>query len=205
MFAVKTQLFDGRTDIDKRPVGFLRLGEFFAVRMPALDEFLDRADINVAVMEIFVKFRHPFDQKPPVMMDAAAAKRRFMHHAIFAHETERALFGGLHGHARLFDLLDQSRFLMLFLIPRIHAFQDFGLLMNDQIGPFGNNIQLAVGDNRGGFDDQFLFGIKPRHLKVNPDKVLGIFLLCHADSIHKVSDNLINFESLGEILQERMR
>lgn len=73
---------------------------------------------------------------------------------------------------------------MLPLVPIIHAREDFFRLMNSQIRPFGKNVEIAVGDDRGYFDDFVDCGLQTRHLEIDPDQVLGTG---HACANHELS------------------
>ena len=55
----------------------------------------------------------------------------------------------------------------------VHSGQHFIGLMNDEIGTFGNDIELVVSDDRRNFNDDVFFGDQPRHFQIHPHKHIG--------------------------------
>ncbi len=64
---------------------------------------------------------------------------------------------------------------MLFGIPFIHTRQNSVRLMNRNDWAFCQNIQVAVSDNCGNFDNIVVIGIETGHFQVNPDQVMFAF------------------------------
>src|ERR1700733_8187393 len=63
---------------------------------------------------------------------------------------------------------------MLTLIPGIHACQDLFRLLDHQVRPLGDDVQVVVGEHRGNLDDLIAVRHQPGHLKVYPDQILVI-------------------------------
>lgn len=60
--------------VRQRRVFLLLFKGFVYFRSPAFGEFFEGADVDVAVVEEGVQFRHVFDQKPAVLADGVAAQ-----------------------------------------------------------------------------------------------------------------------------------
>ena len=64
---------------------------------------------------------------------------------------------------------------MLSGIPLIHPCENRIWLMNCENGPFCQDVELAVSDNGGDFDNIVVIGVETGHLQVNPDQVMFAF------------------------------
>ena len=177
MLPVMLHLGDGFVDVSQRLVLAVLLYALRHVRLPAFGEFLEGADIQIAVMEIVLEFRHRARHETPVLADGIAAHGRCARRDVFLEKSQHLLFHcGLVQRGSL-DPLDESRLAVGGFIPRVHAVHDAVGLMHHQHGGFGNGFQIIVGDDDGDLDDAVGIGIEPRHFHVYPDEV--IFILCH--------------------------
>jgi hypothetical protein len=61
--------------------------------------------------------------------------------------------------------------MVLLGIPLIHIIQHMLWLVDYQYRAFSDDIEIAVGNNGGHFDDAILIGIQTSHLKVYPNQV----------------------------------
>src|SRR5690606_4131092 len=59
-------------------------------------------------------------------------------------------------------------------IPLIHAVEQRIGLLDGQRRPFGEHVQLGVGDDGGNFDDHVLVRIQTGHFQVDPDQVIWV-------------------------------
>ena len=57
------------------------------------------------------------------------------------------------------------------LVPRVHAVEDFIGLMNHEDWPFGQHIQVGVGDDGRDFNDLVAIGVEAGHFHINPDQI----------------------------------
>lgn len=55
----------------------------------------------------------------------------------------------------------------------VHRGQHFVALVNDEIGAFGDDIELVISDDRCNFNDDVFFGDQPRHFQIHPHKHIG--------------------------------
>ena len=74
VLAVKNQFVDRLVDVGKRRVFLLFLEATAQVRPPAFDQFLERTDVKIAVMEKSLQPGHVVHQKTPVLADGVAAQ-----------------------------------------------------------------------------------------------------------------------------------
>jgi hypothetical protein len=58
---------------------------------------------------------------------------------------------------------------MMGRIPLVHGFEHLIGLMQNQVGPLSDDIELAIGDQNRDLQDAFGLGFKPRHLHVHPN------------------------------------
>ena len=69
---------------------------------------------------------------------------------------------------------------MLAGIPFIHAGQDGIALVDRKYRAFCQNIELAIGNNRGNFDNHVILCIQTGHFQVDPNQI--ILVLWHVIS-----------------------
>src|SRR5262247_2434372 len=93
MLAVIGELADGFLDVGERHV-FAALRETWnQSRRPATRQFLERADVEVAIVEEFLERRHLAREESAVLADAVAAHGRGTRLDQRGERFERALFG----------------------------------------------------------------------------------------------------------------
>jgi hypothetical protein len=61
-------------------------------------------------------------------------------------------------------------------VPFVHRFEFFLGLVDGQNWPFGEDIELTVGNDGGDLDDAMAFRNQTGHLQVDPDQVAGVGL-----------------------------
>ncbi|MNY64968.1 hypothetical protein D3C86_2021590 [compost metagenome] len=59
-------------------------------------------------------------------------------------------------------------------VPFIHAGKRLVTLMHRNHRAFGQDIEVAIGNDRGHFDDHVLLRIESGHFQVDPDQVLRV-------------------------------
>ena len=79
------------------------------LRPPALAQLLERADVEVAVVELGLEPRHVARHEAPVLADRIAAHRRLAGRHQRRQEIEQGLLGARLGPGRHQDAIDQSR------------------------------------------------------------------------------------------------
>jgi hypothetical protein len=71
--------------------------------------------------------------------------------------------------------VQKARGSMVFSAPTLHGQEGFLRVVNGDIGPFGNDCEVVVGNDRGDFKDDTRVGIEPRHFQVHPDETAVCF------------------------------
>ena len=143
--------------------------EFFELWIPAEREFLDGADVNVSVAEPFRNFGHVFVQKAPVLRDGISAKEVLCLFCEGLDKTERFEFGVLEGILRTAATIDEPALIVVSRIPFVHAFKNIFWLVNGYDGPFGENVQIGIGNNGCYFENDIFFRIETGHFQVHPN------------------------------------
>ena len=59
------------------------------------------------------------------------------------------------------------------LVPVVHGVEHFGRLVNGDDRPFGDDIEMGVGDDGGHLDDHVGVGLEARHLEIYPDQIVA--------------------------------
>jgi len=52
----------------------------------------------------------------------------------------------------------------------VHLRELVGARRDDEVGPFGDDRELVVGDERGDLDDDVPVGVEAGHLEIHPDE-----------------------------------
>ena len=171
--AIKAQLLDRIADVLQRQMGRGLAEALAPFRIPAPGQFLERAHVQVAIMEIRLQFRHTARQKPPVLTDAVAAHRRFAPGHVEIQEFQGLQFGLALIRRAGADPRDQTGFAVLFLVPVVHRCQHCVILVDGQHRPFSQDVELAVGHDGRDFNDAVGLRVQTGHLQINPDQVVG--------------------------------
>ena len=79
---------------------------------------------------------------------------------------------------RCADLVDEPRFAVRGLVPRVHAVEHFVRLMDHVHRRLGDGVEIRVGDDHCDLEDAVAVGNEARHLHVYPDQ-RGL-VLCHS-------------------------
>ena len=168
-------------------MGFGFLGER-GFRVPPADEFLDRRDVDDAVVEVVFDPGHVARQEPAVEMDRVAAERGGAGRAVLAKKGEQLSFGlgerkrgCLHGGG-------EAGAAVLVGTPFIHGFEDRVGLMDDEVGTFGEFAQVRIGDEYGNFEDVAGIECEAGGLEVYPDERRGWGVIVHNPTIVRFDD-----------------
>ena len=139
---------------------------------PAADEFLDRGDIEVAVVEEPFQARHQPMHEAAILADRVATHRRLACRHPLQEKFDRAHFGKRHVDFRIEDALPESGLAMLVAVPVVHGKQGCLVMTDGERRAFGKQVQILVGDHRGDFEDGIVIGIEPGHFQIDPDQIV---------------------------------
>ena len=59
-------------------------------------------------------------------------------------------------------------------VPVVKVVEEFGRLLNGDDRPFGEDVELGVGDESSDFEDVVALAVEAGHFEVNPDEVIGV-------------------------------
>jgi hypothetical protein len=171
--AIMPQLADRLADIVQGKVrrGLLNTGE--NVGRPAPRKLLDRADVQIPVMEKPLEGRHFARQKPAILADAVATHGRGSGHRVLRQEIQRPHLRFLGGHPAVTNPLQQAGAAVRGAVPFIHRTKHGIVLVNRNHRPLRQWAEKRVGDDRRDFDDAISLGVQARHLEVDPDQIVG--------------------------------
>src|SRR6185312_6903476 len=144
------------------------------VRLPALAQFLERRNVEVAVVKVVLEPRHVAGEEAAVLADGVAAHRRHPRRHVLAQEVERGRFHVVFRQRRRLHLVDEARLAVRRRVPRVHAREDRVALMDDPRGTFGHGLEVDVGDDHRDLEDAVGIGLEPCHLEVDPDEACGV-------------------------------
>ena len=96
MLAVVAELFDGFSDVVKREMAFAFCETRHDLGSPEIRKYLQCTDIEIAIMQIIVEFRHVAVDETAVLANAVAADRAGLWRDVLRDEIERAFFGFRH-------------------------------------------------------------------------------------------------------------
>lgn len=138
-------------------------------RVPPFCQFLDRRDIDAAVVEVVFDRGHVAGKKTAVSADRIATEGNG---ASFRHVLTDELEGGFFGHgcadgAHL-DQLEQTRLGVHVHHHRLHRCQELVWLMDDEAGAFFDDVQIVIRDESGNFYDDITLRVEPRHFEIHP-------------------------------------
>jgi superfamily II DNA or RNA helicase len=150
------------------PASFARCG-FERLGVPPPGQFLHRGYVDRSVVEVLVDHRHVFGQKPTVGTDRVPTERHGSGlRALLAQKGQGGVVSLLQGNRGGPNCLKQPG-------PSVHGDHDLihtGKVLfargDDQIGPFSNNFEFIVGDQRGDLNDHMLVRVQPSHFKIHP-------------------------------------
>ena len=124
-------------------------------------------------MEEVLQFGHLARHEAPVLADAVTAHRRVARLHPVAQKGERLLFGPARVVLALAHALGQSGTPVLAGVPFIHrGHYRVGLVDRDH-RPFGEDVQIAIGDDGGDLDDAIVEGVQTGHFQIDPDEIVG--------------------------------
>src|SRR5690606_37103224 len=84
-----------------------------------------------------------------------------------------------HGHTLFQHAAPEPGAAVLVAVPLVHRFQGRQRLRDGQFGPFGEHVELGVGDHRGDLEDGVVVGVQTGHFQVDPHQPL---VVCHPRS-----------------------
>ena len=88
--------------------------------------------------------------------------------------SERRRFGCGGADGALTAALQQSAFAVMLTVPVVKGVEEFGRLLNGDDRPFGEDVELGVGDEGSDFEDVVALAVEAGHFEVNPDEVIGV-------------------------------
>jgi hypothetical protein len=166
------QLIDRLADVCERGVAACLAEAVQQSRRPASRQFLEGAYIQIPIVEIFFEARHQSDQEAAVLADRVSADRRLVWPDPVRQELDRPCLGICQRDVAGHDPIPQARRAMRAPVPVVHGFQALEWMVNGQLGTFGKDVQVLVGDQGGDFDDRIAVRIQPGHFKIDPDEAI---------------------------------
>ena len=187
MLAVPAELFDALADVLQRLVCLPLLHWRRADGVPAASELLDRGDIHVPVVQVRFELRHLAHEEPAVLADGVAGEGRDALRHPPPHERERLSLrlgnidlGGA-------DAVDQPGTRVCRDVPCVHQREVFFGASDREVGALGDDVEVAVRDQRRDLDDHVPIRIEPGHLQVEPHEAPRVFASSHAQSLRAMS------------------
>lgn len=170
--AVIPKLVDRLPNIIEREVlrRLLQPGE--NIRRPATREFLQRADVEIPVVEELLQRRHLASEKAAILADAVPAHGRSTRFGVFPQKLERHSLGISGAELAEPNTIRQARLTVRPAVPLVHAGEHRLRLVDGDDRSFGDHVQIGIGDDRRDLDDVVEVRTEPRHFEVDPDKVV---------------------------------
>ena len=168
--AVVAQLGDRVADVVEGAVlAGLRWAGLTDLRVPAPNQLLDAGHVDRPVVQVLLDVRKVGGQEAAIGADGIAAQwHRSRFGSVLADELQRRCAGVGEGDRRCPHRFEQPRAGVHLDDEGIHAGQHLVGLMDDQIGSFGDDLEVVVGHDRGDLDDHVERVIEPGHLEVHP-------------------------------------
>src|SRR5215471_4689386 len=136
---VMPQLADRLVDVCRGEMRSLLREALRHRRGPAPRQLLERADIEIAVMEEALEVGHVACEKAPVLTDAVAAHGRAAGVHEWRQELERTLLRLGEGDATRAHPRQQARGPVLTLVPLVHACEHLVTLVDSEHRPLGED------------------------------------------------------------------
>ena len=171
MFAVILEFFDGFLDVGQRGMAVGLLEAVLQLRPPAAGQFLQRGDIQIAVMKIGFHVGQMARHEAAVLADRVAAHRRGARRHMQLHELDHPLRNFRCRQRGCFDLVDQAGFAMRALVPVVHRIEHGVGLMQHQHRAFLDQVEILVGYYQGDFQNGIGVGVQTGHFHVDPDQM----------------------------------
>ena len=138
--------------------------------VPAPRELLDRRDVHVAVVEEGLELGHVLLKEPPVGADRVAAEgHRTRLDAMCARRNARVCVSASSTVTVDAAIVGQSPdFVCISVTKGTHLGELLGRGVEHEVGSFGDDGELVVGDERRDLDDDVTLRFEARHLEVHP-------------------------------------
>ncbi len=169
--AVVDEFVDGLVDIGQGGVGLALFEGIEDLRFPAPGQFLQGADIEIAVMQPGFELGHVLHQKTAILADGVATQRRGSFGDIGFDEINDLLLGLGFGQRGRLDFVDQAAFAVGALVPGVHGIEHRIALVDDPHRPLDAGFKLRPGDNHSDFQQALFFRVQTRHLAIDPDQI----------------------------------
>lgn len=172
VLTVVHQLINGLLHISQSRVPLLLFECVVNLGPPALRQLLERADIQISIMEKCLQLWHVLGEKSPVLANAVATHRTCLFGKVPAQEVQDDFLRCLLRQAGSFYFVDQSTFSVGAPIPGIHAGKLFVTLMNHKHWPLNAWLEPGPCNDDSDFNDPVMFRIEASHLTIQPNKIL---------------------------------
>ena len=138
-------------------------------RVPALAQLLDGAHVDAAVVQPVLDLGQVAVEEAPVHSDRVATQR---HGARLGHmlldERQRGGARFVEGDGGGADGVGEAALGVHFDHHLVHHGQRLVGLVDNEVGPLGDDVQFVVGDDGGDLDDHVHRRIEAGHLQVHP-------------------------------------
>ena len=137
--------------------------------IPPLHQFLDRADVDAAVVQVLLDLGQVRGKEPPIHADRVAAQRHPPRLGdMRLDELQRLRAGVRQRHRRTADRIEQPALRVHLDHDRVHLGERLLVLVHDEVGTLLQDVQVVVGDQRGDLDDHVPGRLQAGHLEIHP-------------------------------------
>ena len=138
-------------------------------RIPTLDQFLDRADIDRAIVEVLLDLGKVRGKEPPIHPDRVPTEGNAPRLGDMSFDEFQCLRASVGKRQRRGSYrLEQSAASVHLDDYRVHLGKCSVVLVNDKIGTFSDDVQIVVGHQRGYLDDHVARRFETGHLQIHP-------------------------------------
>ena len=167
--AVVAQLLDGFADVGQRPVvAALRGGAVERSGIPAAGELLDRADVDVAVVDEPLQLGHVPGQERPVGADGVAGERCRAGLGDVLPDVGQGLGLGVRHRRAGREQVEQSGSGVHIAHEVVHAGELLRRRRDDDVDTLAEDVQLAVGHQHRDLDQGVPGQVEACHLAIDP-------------------------------------
>jgi dUTP pyrophosphatase len=139
------------------------------VGIPPAAQFLHGRHIDGAVVQVVVNLGHPLGQEASVGADRVSAQWHVVvDRNVLFQEVECLLHRLFMGHRGCSNGVEEPRAGVHLNDHVVHMSQGFGRGCDDEVWPFGDDVEIVVSEEGGNFDNHVPLGIEAGHFEIHP-------------------------------------
>ena len=174
MLTIMLQLGNRLANIIQRQMRAAFMEAVFDLRRPARSQLFKRGHVQVAVMKVAFQPFHVGIQKAAILANAVTADRRLaLGHPLFQ-KSDGFSFGFSHAGTAVAHALGQAGVAVGAGVPLVHGGEYGVAVVDGDHRPFGQGVEVAVGDNGGHLDDDVGVRVQTGHFQIDPNQVLWV-------------------------------